>query len=104
MFSFFRKLWNKWIYRDLSEKKLPEEELGVEFLRTVVYDAQYDMEITIELACTCGLPVAKLGEDGFYCLHCDRFCEVGILKCAQCAYGMQDRVTDMIDVDEEDED
>ena len=66
--------------------------LEVEFLRTSVYDEFVDMVFTVELVCTCGLPVAKAGEEGnFYCLHCDRGCPIGLQGCAQCGYAMLDR-------------
>lgn len=67
-------------------------------MRTVVYDEELDIDITIELICTCGLPVARLSEEGeFYCLHCDRFCATGKEGCTYCVYAMQDRVSDYDD-------
>lgn len=102
MFSFFRKLWWKFIYRELPEKLLQEDDLGVEFIRQTIFDEELDMEITIELVCTCGLPVAKAGDDGFYCLHCDRPCPHGLARCVQCGYAMLDRVNDVLDEGEED--
>ena len=66
----------------------------------VVYDEVLDMEITVEYVCVCGLPVLKANVEGsFFCAHCDRFCPHGIMKCAYCAFAMQDR-----DVYEEEED
>jgi hypothetical protein len=69
-----------------------------------VYNSETGVTISIELICTCGLPVAHLhGESNFYCLHCDRHCEIGIFKCPQCAYGMMDR-TEFLEGYEEEED
>ena len=67
----------------------------VEFIRQEVYDSHSGITISIEIVCTCGLPVAKLGnseDDNFFCLHCDRHCEIGLMRCPQCAYGMMDRI------------
>ena len=76
----------------------------VEFIRQEVYDSQTGVTISVELICTCGLPVAHLyGEGNFYCLHCDRHCEIGLMRCPQCAYGMMDR-DEFIETYDEDED
>jgi hypothetical protein len=94
VFKFLRKLWSN-VFNKTSEPKLPEEELEIEFLRHTFYDEVLDAEITVELVCTCGLPVVKAGEDGFYCMHCDRPCPHGLMACAQCGYAMLDRDIDL---------
>ena len=92
----------EWLKKIFAKEQSPEAtsnysfkdaESEVEFVRKEYQDELTGTYISIELICTCGLPVARAEiEPHFYCLHCDRFCEVGILKCPQCAYAMMDRV------------
>lgn len=48
----------------------------------VVEIEEEDMILSVTLVCSCDLPVKKIGEDEFTCLHCDRVCEVR--KCIWC--------------------
>lgn len=93
MFGFLGRLWSKALALSgkSSRSLFDNEDLEVEFLRQTFYDEILEMEVTVELVCTCGLPVAKAGSDGFYCLHCDRACVHGLRLCAQCGYAMLDR-------------
>ena len=73
-------------------------------MRTVIYDDELQMEITIEIVCTCGMPVARINQnEEFYCLHCDRFCPTGKEGCVYCVYAMQDRFTEDEDPEELDD-
>lgn len=96
MFRFLRFFWPK--AQEIAKHEDPttelEKELGVEFLRQHFYDEFLDMDITVEIVCTCGLPVVRAGEDSFYCLHCDRHCIHGLPQCPQCRFGMADRPED----------
>ena len=88
-----REKWNAKLGSDDIESLSGQTDPLVEFIRQEVYDSETGVTIAIELVCTCGLPVARLqAETHFFCLHCDRHCEVGLLKCPQCAYGMMDRI------------
>ena len=98
-FGLRRSKWNGKLGGDAFEALARQTDFEVEIYRTVVYDEERDIEITIEYVCTCGMPVVRLQDhDNFSCLHCDRDCLLGLSSCSYCFYAMQDR-----DVYEEDE-
>lgn len=67
------------------------EQNAPEYIVEQYFDEQRGLTIWVELVCTCGLPVARKGEDSFYCLHCDEGCEEDPAACKYCQYAMMDR-------------
>jgi len=50
----------------------------------------------IEYLCSCGLPVLRIGESNFACVHCDAVCFAG--NCYECA-----KLQEIDDEEEEDD-
>lgn len=66
----------KWLSK-LFKKSQPEQPLegDVDYMGYTVVDESTGMLLSIVMVCGCGMPVAKLDDDGkFYCEHCDRVC------------------------------
>lgn len=88
MFGFFKRLWYRLIYRNLTEPAFLEDD---PIISSIVYvDEQTGVQVRVNLICSCDNQASIIAMDDNYdppiphfeCEHCDRVCNVK--NCAAC--------------------